>query len=555
MGKVRIQGQTREIDTSASKLGKGSASFFLGFNRYRLAEREYIILYEQNYNLFLRTYAKSFALATQQNINIDARNGINTYLNRIKGLSKTNSGSSKANTANLIQQTANMAQFEHEFFKMFVEGAQSGLFAGINSNTAVLKVARSALAKSLPGNDTIYSQNAQLDKFFSIYWHVLDDVTKSRQATAAFKTILANWRMTGKATYSETILNESDMLALTHAMELLNRITTMFDSLLGTVKTYKTKAAVVRTAHMASNDIIGMMESALSGTGGNLGEEAAVKMINRVTGADVPKYLQDIAKNVNLKASTNGFQISAAPGQLAQRTGSLKQEENNATVKTDVSSSWLNVTMGQGNNANSFLAKVNVNVKSYPSLSGMTSKDIADYGRTPKKMIKIQEKSGILDYLQQFSPATARFYAENVLVHSGDNSSHMRLVKQSITSKFFVDWLAGTGNRISGSDEIDVSNFMMVNGHLFSMYDVLQEVVRSFNEDGTRSAINISISGRTALTTANKKVNPKTNSYAQGFIRSKTVIGAMKNLTLIARMNPAVFFKIAQSYNIPHFVL
>ena len=184
---------------------------------------------------------------------------------------------------------------------------------------------------------------------------------------------------------------------------------------------------------------------------------------------------------------------------------------------------WLSVT-SSGNSATlAYEAKIAANVKSYPSLTGMTSKDFFGYDSTSKgKTIKIQETKDIYQYLKSFSPATARFYMENTLVHAASASEPMRLTKQTLAANFFNEWLAGTASRVSTS-EIDLSNFLIVNNHIFSMYDIIQEIANSFNENSLASAIDVSITGRSNL--KNTWAGEKTPSYTQGFDRSKSVLG------------------------------
>ena len=111
---------------------------------------------------------------------------------------------------------------------------------------------------------------------------------------------------------------------------------------------------------------------------------------------------------------------------------------------------------------------------------------------------------------------------ENTLVHAASASEPMRLTKQTLAANFFNEWLAGTASRVSTS-EIDLSNFLIVNNHIFSMYDIIQEIANSFNENSLASAIDVSIIGRSNL--KNTWAGEKTPSYTQGFERSKSVLG------------------------------
>ena len=114
------------------------------------------------------------------------------------------------------------------------------------------------------------------------------------------------------------------------------------------------------------------------------------------------------------------------------------------------------------------------------------------------------------------------------------------------------------GNRTSDKQELNVSNFMLVNGRLYSMYDIIKAVQNSFNvrkSGDIDSAIKVSFSkgdsGKTGI--ANTYVgDPDYPNYAQGFQRSNTVWGELANLQLIAYIKPWVFVEIATNkYHVP----
>ena len=80
------------------------------------------------------------------------------------------------------------------------------------------------------------------------------------------------------------------------------------------------------------------------------------------------------------------------------------------------------------------------------------------------------------------------------------------------------------------------------------MYDIIQEIANSFNENSLASAIDVSIIGRSNL--KNTWAGEKTPSYTQGFERSKSVLGQLSSIGLVAKMNPRVLFNVAAKYGI-----
>ena len=548
----------KNITTSKKILGKGSPSFLLGFNRYKLAEREYIIFYPQNYDLFLRTYANSFAKGMREsNIRSGARGATTRYLNKATGLTKIQQIS--ATGAALLQGNEELAQhFEERAMRSFLAASESGVLDAINrysgEERGSIQKARTELANSV--TDTIFNIE-KLGEFFNQYWTILTQASASPQATEAFKMMLNTWGKTHNAANTVKELTQQDLQYLDEAAGFLNSITKEYDKLLGSTKTYKqgNKAkgikkgdTIVRGAHQASVDLVGYIQSLLSNIGGGAGENAAVAILNQVIFNQVPYKLEQILDSSSRTVSPDGFigmQVIQSGG--AKRIGTQKTEFQK-TTKTDVVTPWLSVT-SSGNGATlAYEAKIAANVKSYPSLTGMTSKDSLGYDSTSKgKTIKIQETKDIYQYLKSFSPATARFYMENTLVHAASASEPMRLTKQTLAANFFDEWLAGTASRVSTS-EIDLSNFLIVNNHIFSMYDIIQEIANSFNENSLASAIDVSIIGRSNL--KNTWAGEKTPSYTQGFERSKSVLGQLSSIGLVAKMNPRVLFNVAAKYGI-----
>jgi len=114
------------------------------------------------------------------------------------------------------------------------------------------------------------------------------------------------------------------------------------------------------------------------------------------------------------------------------------------------------------------------------------------------------------------------------------------------------------GNRTSDQQELNVSNFMLVNGRLYSMYDIIKAVQSSFNikkSGDIDSVIRVSFSkgdsGRTGI--ANTYIgDPDYPNYAHGFQRSNTVWGELADLQLIAYIKPWIFVDIAtKKYGVP----
>lgn len=548
----------KNITTNKKVLGKGSPSFLLGFNRYKLVEREYIIFYPKNYDLFLRTYANSFAKGMREsNIRGGAQGATTRYLNKATGLVKIQQISAAG--AALLQDNEELAQHWGErVVRSFLAASESGMLDAINKYSgeerAGIQKARTELANNVTG--TIFDIE-KLGDFFNQYWTILTQASASPQATKAFKTMLNIWGATHNATNVIKGLTQEDLQYLDQAAGFLNSITKEYDKLLGSIRTYKqgNKAkgikkgdSIVRDAHQASIDLVGYIQSLLSNIGGGSGENAAVAILNKIIFNQVPYKLDQILDSSGRVASPDGFiSMQVTQGGGAKRIGTQKTEFQK-TTKTDVVTPWLQVTSSGNGTTLTYEAKIAANVKSYPSLTGMTSKDTLGYDSTSKgKTIKIQETKDIYQYLKNFSPATARFYMENTLVHAASTSESMRLTKQTLAANFFNEWLAGTASRV-GTSEIDLSNFLIVNNHIFSMYDIIQEIANSFNENSLTSAIDVSIIGRSNL--KNTWAGEKTPSYTQGFERSKSVLGQLSSIGLVAKMNPRVLFNVAAKYGI-----
>lgn len=548
----------KNITTSKKVLGKGSPSFLLGFNRYKLAEREYIIFYPKNYDLFLRTYANSFTKGMREsNIRGGAQGATTRYLNKATGLVKIQQIS--ATGAALLQGNEELVQhFEERVMRSFLAASESGALDAINKYSgeerAGVQKARTELANNV--TDTIFNIE-KLGEFFNQYWTILTQASASPQATNAFKIMLNIWGTTHSATNTIKGLTRQDLQYLDEAAGFLNSITKEYDKLLGSIKTYKqgNKArgikkgdSIVRDAHQASIDLVGYIQSLLSNIGGGFGEDSATAILNTIISNQVPYQLDKILDSSGRVVSPDGFiNMQVMQGDGAKRIGTQKNEFQK-TTKTDVVTPWLQVTSSGNGTTLTYEAKIAANVKSYPSLTGMTSKDTLGYDSTSKgKTIKIQETKDIYQYLKNFSPATARFYMENTLVHAASASEPMRLTKQTLAANFFNEWLAGTASRV-GKSEIDLSNFLIVNNHIFSMYDVIQEIANSFNEDALTSAIDVSITGRSSL--KNAWAGEKTPSYTQGFERSRSVLGQLSSIGLVAKMNPRVLFNVAAKYGI-----
>ena len=174
----------KNITTSKKILGKGSPSFLLGFNRYKLAEREYIIFYPQNYDLFLRTYANSFAKGMREsNIRSGARGATTRYLNKATGLTKIQQISATGDA--LLQGNEELAQhFEERAMRSFLAASESGVLDAINRYSGEerggIQKARTELANNV--TDTIFNIE-KLGEFFNQYWTILSQASASPLAT------------------------------------------------------------------------------------------------------------------------------------------------------------------------------------------------------------------------------------------------------------------------------------------------------------------------------------------------------------------------------------
>lgn len=476
--------------------------------KYYSNKRGYIIYTPEHYKEYIESYTGGFAAAAAMET---AAGGTGRFLGMAQGLAGAGSRAQKGIAAkeDAEEMYAKMSDIITSAWTSSQEQLMGSL-AGMRSSVATeIKDAKTDLYN--------------LSAFTTLLDQTLTSIQKTPNLKEAYTIIASQWSSSGKVSVPDTIpLAAEEIKLLKQVCSSLNTLSSRYSEL--TDKGMSGKTATMKLAKL--------LHLQLSTIFGAIGEFVGLKDIENFVDNQVRK---------NLSITQKGKVVI---------TGSL-QSESKGTIKPDIITPLLSITSNVDKKNLKFEMKIAASVKNYPSLTGKTGQAL------DKKEIKIQESDSVLDYLNRLSPEM-KVYAANVLTHDWTKPTKESLaVRQGMASRFFNEWLAGMGNRTSDKQELNVSNFMLVNGRLYSMYDIIQAVQSSFNlknSGGIDSAIRVSFSrgesGKTGV--ANTYVgDPKHPNYAQGFQRSNTVWGELASLQLIAYIKPWVFVKIAtEKYNV-----
>lgn len=475
--------------------------------RYYSNKRGYIIYTPKHYKDYIESYTGGFVNAAIET----ASGGTGRFLSMAQGLAGAGSRTRGGITAkeDVEEMYANMSDII----------------------TSAWTSSQGQLMNSLAGMRSSVSteiENAKTDLYnLSAFTTLLDQTLTSIQKTPnlknAYTTIASQWGK-DKVNVPDTIpLAAEEIKLLKQVCSSLNVLSSRYSEL--TSKGMSGKMATMKLAKL--------LHLQLSTILGAIGEFVGLNDIENFVDNQVYK---------NLSIVKNGKSLI---------TGSL-QSEDGGTIKPDIITPLLSITSNVDKKKLKFEMKIAASVKNYPSLTGKTEKTLS------KKEIKIQESGSVLDYLNRLSPEMKQ-YAANVLTHDWTKATTQSLaVRQGIASRFFNEWLAGMGNRTSDQQELNVSNFMLVNGRLYSMYDIIKAVQSSFNikkSGDIDSVIRVSFSkgdsGRTGID--NTYIgDPDYPNYAHGFQRSNTVWGELADLQLIAYIKPWIFVDIAtKKYGVP----
>ena len=462
--------------------------------KYYSNKRGYIIYTPKHYKDYIESYTGGFVTAAMET----ASGGTGRFLGMAQGLVGVG-----LHTQGGIAAKEDVEEMYANMSSIITSAWTSSQGQLMNSLAGM----RSSVSTEIEDAKTdLYSLSA----FTTLLDQTLTAIQKTPNLKAAYTIIASQWG-SDKVNVPDTIpLAAEEIKLLKQVCSSLNVLSSRYSELTGKGMSGK----------MATMKLAKLLHLQLSTIFGAIGEFVG---------------LNDIENFVDNQIYKN---LSIAKKGKSTITGSLQSEEG-GTIKPDIITSLLSITS-------------NIDIKNYPSLTDKTESALS------KKEIKIQESGSVLDYLNRLSPEMKQ-YAANVLTHDWTKATTQSLaVRQGIASRFFNEWLAGMGNRTSDKQELNVSNFMLVNGRLYSMYDIIKAVQNSFNvrkSGGIDSAIKVSFSkgdsGKTGI--ANTYVgDPDYPNYAQGFQRSNTVWGELANLQLIAYIKPWVFVEIATNkYHVP----
>lgn len=475
--------------------------------RYYSNKRGYIIYTPKHYKDYIESYTGGFVNAAIET----ASGGTGRFLSMAQGL---------AGAGSRVQGGIAAKEDVEEMYANMSDIITSAWTSSQGQLMNSLAGMRSSVSTEI--------ENAKTDLYnLSVFTTLLDQTLTSIQKTPnlknAYTTIASQWGK-DKVNVPDTIpLAAEEIKLLKQVCSSLNVLSSRYSEL----------TSKGMSGKMATMKLTKLLHLQLSTIFGAIGEFVGLNDIENFVDNQVYK---------NLSIVKNGKSLI---------TGSL-QSEDGGTIKPDIITPLLSITSNVDKKKLKFEMKIAASVKNYPSLTGKTEKTLS------KKEIKIQESGSVLDYLNRLSPEMKQ-YAANVLTHDWTKATTQSLaVRQGIASRFFNEWLAGMGNRTSDQQELNVSNFMLVNGRLYSMYDIIKAVQSSFNikkSGDIDSAIRVSFSkgdsGRTGI--ANTYIgDPDYPNYAHGFQRSNTVWGELADLQLIAYIKPWIFVDIAtKKYGVP----
>ncbi len=527
-------------------------NFIYYYNKLHMAEHQYILLERSDYSHYMTYYAPSFAESALENAN--AATG--RYMHR--AISITKSPKDAINTVLGITDANNKlyTQLESMLAAAWEQGGhaatqdainKTNLSVGAKTNQAIKKV-RSALGSK---DDQASLKNKNLDifslsTFLDSLWSVLEVISSSENLKRAYEQVIAAWSSQKKIKYDSAIQLDQDELAwLNKIIDILEKIRIEYHTRLNAARA-KGESTNPNTI---SVNLISYINSLLSNFMKNISETYAVEIVNNIINTCEEQEVVDVLTNLKI----GDVKVTNTTGQSASRTGSLSLE-GGGNIKQDVTSPFVSVAVAKGKDKYNYDIQIRANVKSYPSLSGMTAKNMNTKEYKNKK-IKIQEKESIEKYINGLNSDT-RFYVQNVLIHNWNSgfSAGGRLVRQGLAARFFEEWLSGSLGRISGGGDVDLANFVIINEHLFSMYDIVEAVAKSFRytqstkddivQIGSALTVTLTGGGKRPSDIKNEKIK-EGNNYTYGFERSSTVVGQLKHLGMVANINPSVFFNVA----------
>lgn len=220
--------------------------------------------------------------------------------------------------------------------------------------------------------------------------------------------------------------------------------------------------------------------------------------------------------------------ITLSPGSAfssIKRTGQKTTEITSTTVKPDIISENALFTVNKYINGQnlSFDILINSSIKEYrykrPNF-------IHIVGGTPITTV----------WKDHVNTRESLYTAYNAIVHKEEFNEAYNSLKELIAGNYFVQYLMGTGEKISGGGN-DTAWFMIVGKEVYSMLDIIKNVVS--DKPGTSSII-IKFDGEKGI--KNEKENQYQNVLTNAKKRSDNIKEAINKIKITALLN-AKFYK------------
>lgn len=219
-------------------------------------------------------------------------------------------------------------------------------------------------------------------------------------------------------------------------------------------------------------------------------------------------------------------QLLSVPGMQLTGDTSFKQTGNLSTdlggAKTDLlntSAFSMRVTGGSGNVYTIELMS-NFSVKTYSAQN---------------TNIKIVDRTPLGDSLAKMDNE-GRYYAYNIFAHrksGGGWTTAYQELRSSLAATYLDQWMTGSGTKIAGTSGIDKVQYLMINGKIYSIPEVISRIVdKGMMQDRTLS---MSISGRDS--SINKWQSGKDSNLELAKKRSELTREAINNLVITMHFN------------------
>lgn len=297
--------------------------------------------------------------------------------------------------------------------------------------------------------------------------------------------------------------------------------------------------------------------------------EEQTEIINRVL-----DYLRQAANKIsgNKKISSTSFRstitniFSGAIGEsiskdmlssiLQDVDGEVMSELSKVGVKVNKKSEgFQNVGTQQTNrkvnkvdliNSDAFQLTVNINgrdviVEIGASTSVKWYQGIAKGGTSPIKLVSGSTMGQVIDRFGE-THAALPGYTYNIFSHNWVDSRAYKGMRSAIAASFLNEWISGTGE-VNEKGQINKAQFLMVNGKLYSVLDIIRRICQEDSQYGDTSFARISIQGgqgKKIIWENQKKGEVPRDAGRRRSDKARKVINA---LSISATLNPNMLNK------------